>query len=58
MSRDPAGFELLTSGSLGTGGYYGLGQWLKAAVLRRPYRPEHTPIRRVVAASVKEHGGA
>jgi 1-acyl-sn-glycerol-3-phosphate acyltransferase len=44
MRRDAAGFETLMDGTLGTGGFYGLGQRLKAIVLRRPYRAEHTPV--------------
>ena len=43
VRRDAAGFESLMDGTLGTGGFYGLGQRLKAIVLRRPYRAEHTP---------------
>lgn len=44
VRRDAVGFESLMDGTLGTGGFYGLGQRLKAMVLRRPYRAEHTPV--------------
>ncbi|WP_263376889.1 lysophospholipid acyltransferase family protein [Granulicella aggregans] len=44
VARDPAAFELLTRGSLGTGGFYALGKRVKAFVTRRPYVPEHTPM--------------
>jgi hypothetical protein len=54
VARDAAAFEVLATGSLGTGGFYGLGQRLKAAMLRRPYRPEHTAIRRVMVGGAKE----
>lgn len=51
VARDAAGFEVLSGGTLGTGGFYGLGQRLKAMVLRRPYQAEHT-------ALSKEHADA
>jgi 1-acyl-sn-glycerol-3-phosphate acyltransferase len=45
LVRDPGGFETLTQGSLGTGGFYALGKRMRAFVTRRPYVPEHTPMR-------------
>jgi hypothetical protein len=42
LQRNPALFEALNPGTAGMGGYYALGQRLKAAILRRPYHPEHT----------------
>lgn len=44
VARSTAGFELLASGSLGTGGFYALGQRAKAFLTRRPYVAEHTPL--------------
>jgi hypothetical protein len=44
IARSPAGFQLLASGSLGAGGFYALGQRIKALVTRRPYIAEHTPM--------------
>ena len=50
LTRDPGAFErVLAKGAVGTGGMYGLGQRLRAAVLRRPYQAEHT--RKAVADS-------
>jgi len=43
LARDPAAYQLLTKGTLGSGGFYAFGQRLKALVTRRPYIPEHTP---------------
>lgn len=43
MARDPSGFEMLTQGSLGTGGFYALGKRITSFITRRPYVPEHTP---------------
>jgi 1-acyl-sn-glycerol-3-phosphate acyltransferase len=42
IQRNAANFETLGRGTAGTGGFYALGQRLKAFVLRRPYRAEHT----------------
>ncbi len=42
VRRDATEFEELLGGSLGTGGFYALGQRFQAILLRRPYRPEHT----------------
>ncbi len=44
VRRDPAEFEALIGGTLGMGGFYGLGQRLKALLLRRPYRAEHSAV--------------
>ena len=42
MAREPAGFELLARGRVGTGGFYALGQRVRARLLGRPYQAEHT----------------
>ena len=43
LTRNPRSFErILASGRVGTGGMYGFGQRLRAALLRRPYQAEHT----------------
>ena len=42
LQRNPGEFQELSRGTAGTGGFYALGQRLKAAILRRPYHPEHT----------------
>lgn len=42
LERDPAQFATLVGGSAGTGGFYAVGQRLKAFVHRRPYQAEHT----------------
>ena len=44
IARDPAAFELLQTGRIGTGGFFQLGQRLKALVLGRKYQPAHTPL--------------
>ena len=44
IARSPAGFTVLSRGSLGTGGFYALGQRAKAFLTRRPYVAEHTPL--------------
>jgi 1-acyl-sn-glycerol-3-phosphate acyltransferase len=44
IARDAAGFDLLSRGTLGAGGFYALGQRALAFILRRPYVPEHTPM--------------
>lgn len=41
VAKDPGGFEVLRRGSLGVGGFYGLGKRAWALVTRQPYRPEH-----------------
>lgn len=43
LTRDPAGFEVLSRGTLGTGGFYAFGQWAKAVITRRAYVAEHSP---------------
>lgn len=43
-TRNPAAFPTtLLRGRAGVGGFYGLGQRLRALVLRQPYQAEHTP---------------
>jgi 1-acyl-sn-glycerol-3-phosphate acyltransferase len=44
IARNPAAFELLQTGSVGTGGFFQLGQRLKAFITRRKYQPAHTPL--------------
>ena len=44
MSRNPAGFSLLHVGTVGTGGFYELGQRMIAALRRRRFQPEHTAV--------------
>jgi 1-acyl-sn-glycerol-3-phosphate acyltransferase len=44
IARDPAPFELLHTGRVGTGGFYQLGQRLLARLRRRPFQPEHTAL--------------
>ncbi len=41
-SRDASAFSTLARGAVGVGGFYAIGQRLKALLLRRPYRAEHT----------------
>ena len=43
LLRDPNAYQLLSKGTLGSGGFYALGKRIKALALRRPYIPEHTP---------------
>ena len=42
MLRDPAAFTLVQQGTVGTGGYYHLGQRLIAFVRRKPFQARHT----------------
>jgi 1-acyl-sn-glycerol-3-phosphate acyltransferase len=42
LRRDPALFTTMAEGTVGAGGFYAIGQRIKSAILRRPYRPEHT----------------
>ena len=44
IARDPAAFDVLARGSLGTGGFYAMGKRIRAFVTRRPYVAEHTPM--------------
>ena len=44
MRRDGGAFSTLTTGRVGTGGFYSLGQRVKAAFHGRRHRPEHTVI--------------
>jgi hypothetical protein len=43
LTRDAAAYQLLASGTLGSGGFYHLGKRIRSIVTRRPYVPEHTP---------------
>ena len=43
LTRSPAAFaRTLTTGTVGVGGFYGLGQRLRSLLTRQPYHPEHT----------------
>jgi 1-acyl-sn-glycerol-3-phosphate acyltransferase len=42
VARDARAFEVLLSGSRGTGGIYGLGRWVRGFMTRRPVRLDHT----------------
>lgn len=42
IGRDPAAFEILQSGRVGTGGWYQLGQHLFARLRGKKYQAEHT----------------
>jgi 1-acyl-sn-glycerol-3-phosphate acyltransferase len=42
IARDPHGFVTLRQGSVGAGGFYALGQRLRARLQGKPYQPEHT----------------
>ena len=42
VERNATPFATLGRGTAGTGGFYSLGERLKAYLLRRPYQPEHT----------------
>ena len=44
MARKPAAFSLVHDGTVGTGGFYELGQRMLATVRRRRFQPEHTAI--------------
>ncbi len=44
IARNPAAFELLQTGRVGTGGFFQLGQRLKALFTGRKYQPAHTPL--------------
>jgi 1-acyl-sn-glycerol-3-phosphate acyltransferase len=55
IARDPGAFEVLQSGSVGTGGFFQLGQRLKAVVTGRKYQPAHTPLPENLLAQ-KERG--
>lgn len=44
MARNPAAFSLVHDGTVGTGGFYELGQRMLATVRRRSFQPEHTAI--------------
>jgi 1-acyl-sn-glycerol-3-phosphate acyltransferase len=42
LTRDASKFKALLGGRAGTGGFYALGQRIKALIQRRPYNPEHS----------------
>jgi 1-acyl-sn-glycerol-3-phosphate acyltransferase len=42
LLRDPAKFEVLHGGRAGSGGFYAIGQRIRALLSRRAYQPEHT----------------
>jgi 1-acyl-sn-glycerol-3-phosphate acyltransferase len=42
--RDPRAFRTLSKGTAGVGGFYGIGQRLKALLTGRPYQAEHTAL--------------
>lgn len=42
MARNPLEFELLSDGTAGTGGWYGVGKHIFSRLMRRPYLPDHT----------------
>ncbi len=58
IERDARNFDTLSHGKLGTGGFYGGWQRLKASFTNRPYNAEHTamPKRGSDLVSCKEHG--
>jgi 1-acyl-sn-glycerol-3-phosphate acyltransferase len=58
IERDARNFHTLSHGKLGTGGFYGDWQRLKASFTNRPYNAEHTvmPKRGADLVSCKEHG--
>jgi 1-acyl-sn-glycerol-3-phosphate acyltransferase len=55
IARDPAAFELLYTGRVGTGGFYQFGQRLLARVTGRRYQPAHAPLTENLVAQ-KERG--
>jgi 1-acyl-sn-glycerol-3-phosphate acyltransferase len=44
MARNPTAFSLVHDGTVGTGGFYEIGQRIFATVRRRRFQPEHTAI--------------
>lgn len=44
MTRNPAAFSLVQDGTVGTGGFYELGQRFLSMLRRRPFQPRHTAI--------------
>ncbi len=53
MAREPAAFEILQDGRAGTGGYYQVGQRLRAWARGRRFQPQHT----APTLHHEEHGG-
>ena len=49
ITRDASRFHTLLGGNAGAGGFYSLGQRLKALIQRRPYQPEHTSTAATIA---------
>ena len=58
IARDPAAFEVLQHGKVGTGGFYQLGQRLLARLRGRPFQAEHTATEHTATAPrpQQEHG--
>ena len=44
MARNPAAFSLVHDGTVGTGGFYEIGQRILSILRRKPFQPEHTAI--------------
>lgn len=42
ITRDPSTFRTMARGTAGVGGFYAMGQRIRAVLLRKPYRAEHT----------------
>ena len=53
IARDPAAFDVLQQGRVGTGGFYELGQRLVARLRGRTFQAEHTA---TAPLARKEHG--
>ena len=58
IARDPAAFEVLQQGRVGTGGFYQLGQKLLARLRGRAFQAEHTAAAPLPTAPLplEEHG--
>jgi hypothetical protein len=54
MARDPRAFRILLHGASGAGGFYAIGQRLKALILRQPYRAEHAIVQKDVKQAEQE----
>jgi hypothetical protein len=57
IERNARNFHTFSHGKLGTGGFYGVWQRLKASLTGRPYHAEHTvmPKRRADLGSCEDH---
>ena len=53
LARNAAGFDLLAGGSLGAGGFYGIGHRIIAFLKGRPYIAEHTPLANMQRGTTK-----